>query len=199
MIICCDMENTIDLKMCSKCGISKPLDEFSKRGDSKGGRRSQCRECRNETNKIRRDKDKAAREKAVIARANETLRYAAQSIPSPTRRCPRCKESRPWYDYPEVTVKNQGQGMMCNKCRQKARDARRKVTIRKIKKKRLAVKYRAKMKVDAKLWRAHMKAQGQIWIGSTHEDAKLWREHIKKEGNETKRLQAEIDTWPKPL
>ena len=32
-------------KTCTRCGISKPLDEFHKSKDSKNGRRSDCKEC----------------------------------------------------------------------------------------------------------------------------------------------------------
>lgn len=36
------------MKQCTKCGQTKPLDEFSRRNDSPDGRRSQCIECTRE-------------------------------------------------------------------------------------------------------------------------------------------------------
>ena len=39
-----------DNKPCSKCGENKPIEMFGKRNDTKDGRRSQCRSCRNEIN-----------------------------------------------------------------------------------------------------------------------------------------------------
>ena len=42
------MEST---KTCSKCGISKPLDEFNNQKTSKDGKRSECKECVRDTNK----------------------------------------------------------------------------------------------------------------------------------------------------
>ena len=34
-------------KACTKCGETKPLDQFHRRKDSPGGRRAYCKECRN--------------------------------------------------------------------------------------------------------------------------------------------------------
>lgn len=44
------MEET---KVCSKCGVEKPLVEFGKRKTSKDGRRGECKECNNAYHKYR--------------------------------------------------------------------------------------------------------------------------------------------------
>lgn len=41
------------MKKCSVCGILKPLDEFHKHKTTKDGKRSKCKECRNEDIKDR--------------------------------------------------------------------------------------------------------------------------------------------------
>ena len=38
-------------KVCSKCGVWKPLEEYHKRKTSKDGRRSECKECQKEYRK----------------------------------------------------------------------------------------------------------------------------------------------------
>lgn len=37
-------------KICTTCGIEKLIDQFGKRNDTPGGRRAQCRDCRNPIN-----------------------------------------------------------------------------------------------------------------------------------------------------
>ena len=200
----------MNTKKCSKCGDTKPLSDFSKQPGRADGYNMKCRVCCNKIFQTRRNK----------RIADEALHKAAQDIPRtpgiPTRRCPRCKENKPWYEYPEVTARNEGWDMMCNKCRRKANDARRDKARPKIVKKRLNIKYRAKMKKDAAKWRAYMKASGRIYIGSIQADARQWREHlknwpgiierdiksqgehIKEEKARVNKLQSEMNTWPKP-
>lgn len=38
-------------KICSKCGVDKPLDDFNKQKLGKHGRRASCRECQNAENR----------------------------------------------------------------------------------------------------------------------------------------------------
>lgn len=40
-------------KVCSKCGVWKPLEEYHKNRTKQDGRRSRCKECENKTS-IRR-------------------------------------------------------------------------------------------------------------------------------------------------
>jgi len=42
-----------DSKACSKCLVEKPLDDFHKQSDSKDGYRTSCKDCRQESQKIR--------------------------------------------------------------------------------------------------------------------------------------------------
>ena len=56
------------MKTCSKCGIEKELSDFSKRKNSKDGRRNQCKECRKYINsclpkKIRTKEERTERNK----------------------------------------------------------------------------------------------------------------------------------------
>lgn len=45
-------------KVCSKCGVWKPLEEYNKRKASKDGRRTECRKCQKECKKQYREKNK---------------------------------------------------------------------------------------------------------------------------------------------
>lgn len=48
------MGNTLEHKICKKCGVSKSLDSFSKRKDSKDGYGNSCKECEKERLRNRR-------------------------------------------------------------------------------------------------------------------------------------------------
>jgi len=41
------------MKQCSKCGVIKPYEQFSKYSKSKDGLQAYCRQCQSETHKIR--------------------------------------------------------------------------------------------------------------------------------------------------
>lgn len=44
---------TAETKICKKCGIEKPLSEFTKNKNMKDGRLNTCKECSNEERRIR--------------------------------------------------------------------------------------------------------------------------------------------------
>lgn len=58
------------MKQCLKCGELKDLESFGKRNDTKDGRRSQCRSCRNEVNNKWQQSEKAKESKNSWAREN---------------------------------------------------------------------------------------------------------------------------------
>lgn len=58
------------MKQCLKCGELKDLDSFGKRSDTKDGRRSQCRACRNEVNNKWQRSEKAKESARVWAKEN---------------------------------------------------------------------------------------------------------------------------------
>ncbi len=64
------MSSLPETKVCSKCGEEKPLDAFAKRNDTKDGRRSQCRVCRNEVNNKWQRTDGAKQTSRAWGRAN---------------------------------------------------------------------------------------------------------------------------------
>jgi hypothetical protein len=167
----------METKMCVRCRDPKSLSEFGKRPGNRDGHKGQCYSCCNEVERVRIAKRKA--EKALWHRRAQGIPDHNDSIPR--RRCHRCKENRLWNEYPEVTRKNQGIDFMCNECRGKADESRRRKASARLNKKRLSAKYRAKMKADAQSWRAYLKSTGRIWYGTIREDAKQWREHGKKE------------------
>jgi hypothetical protein len=44
-----------DLKVCNKCGVPKRLEEFGVMKTAKDGRRSDCRDCHNRGQKVKRN------------------------------------------------------------------------------------------------------------------------------------------------
>jgi hypothetical protein len=71
------MTSLPETKVCTKCHEEKPLDDFGKRNDTKDGRRSQCRLCRNEVNNTwqRTDKAKEASRSWRKANRDKTSEY----------------------------------------------------------------------------------------------------------------------------
>ena len=64
---------TKDLKVCSKCKVSKPRSEFSKDSCAKGGLKGRCRLCTSIANKAKRLANPQA------AKERDRLKYAANS------------------------------------------------------------------------------------------------------------------------
>lgn len=61
-------------KTCTRCGIPKPIDRFHAAPNTRDGRHTACRECRNEREKVRsRDYYRAHREE-VRAQKREYMR-----------------------------------------------------------------------------------------------------------------------------
>lgn len=67
----------METKICSKCGIEKPIEEFAFRDKTKGTRRAECKKCISQ-----RQKDKYHKQKAEL---NE---FKKQKV------CEKCGESR---------------------------------------------------------------------------------------------------------
>lgn len=63
------------MKQCLKCGELKDIESFGKRNDTKDGRRSQCRVCRNEVNNRWQRSEKAKETKNAWAKNNREKRY----------------------------------------------------------------------------------------------------------------------------
>ena len=62
-------------KVCTKCGVWKPLEEYYKRKTSKDGRESRCKGCRNEDEKQRWSKKHPKKIKEVREGMKKCAQY----------------------------------------------------------------------------------------------------------------------------
>ena len=100
-------ESVVALKRCSKCGIEKPLTEFSKAKNGKNGLQSSCKECDAKKAKALHEKNKA---REVI------------DIPE-FKTCPGCKTEKPNSFFYKRTSKEDGLDYYCKDCTVKASKA----------------------------------------------------------------------------
>ena len=64
------------LRPCTKCGVSKPLDSFSRRTSSKDGLNQRCRDCAKSEGKAYRESyDKSLSKSGYVALAREKFMY----------------------------------------------------------------------------------------------------------------------------
>lgn len=78
LAISCGVGDT-ETRVCTKCGIEKPLSEFHRDAYKRGGRRSQCKECRRELVRqfYRRNKDHLCEGKRQYNRRLKTAAFEA--------------------------------------------------------------------------------------------------------------------------
>lgn len=84
------------MKTCTKCGETKPLDEFSREARVKDGRRAECAECRRagyaaNPEKERESVRKYRNENPAAGRAKDSKRRAAK-----------LKRTPPWADFESI-------------------------------------------------------------------------------------------------
>ena len=77
-------------KVCSKCGVWKPLEEYHKNKNYKDGRQSKCKECRNKPPKETREGMK---------------------------KCTKCKQWKPLEEYYKHKGGKDGRKSQCKKCK----------------------------------------------------------------------------------
>ena len=126
-------------KTCRSCGVSKPLDAFPPRRDSKDGRRSDCRECKNthhrgwmageKSVKYRRAYKAANRERirdymyvyqrtvVVQRKYGVTAEEIAAQVAEQEGRCPGCDEPLPEKsDVDHDHGSGEVRGILCPRC-----------------------------------------------------------------------------------
>jgi hypothetical protein len=79
------------MKLCRRCGIHKPLDEFGKNKSRQDGRAQYCRECFREINLASYRKRQAAKGRTV---------REERVAPLGMRWCPDCQDFRPEAEFP---------------------------------------------------------------------------------------------------
>lgn len=99
----------ISMKRCSKCGESKPLDEFPSRKGSLDGRRNECRSCTRAFHRSwsdrNRDHVKAKRELLV-----------ANTPPRSQQLCPTCQRTKPASEFRPERLRPGGLQGRCKAC-----------------------------------------------------------------------------------
>lgn len=73
------------MKVCRRCGDTKPVEAFTRRADT-GGRRNECTDCRNR----RLGTTRCANCKVVFLRHNDTRTLCARCRPPVTKPCATC-------------------------------------------------------------------------------------------------------------
>jgi len=95
-------------KVCTGCGLDKPLDEFYKLNSGKYGRAAMCKTCRKEYDK---------NPEKVKARAKQIKEEIKVKTTSKT--CTKCKKDKPLEEYHKDKTKNDGRACRCNSCYKK--------------------------------------------------------------------------------
>lgn len=135
-------------KVCSKCGVWKPIEGFSKRKASKDGRVSQCKECMSEYQKQRysekhpketregmkkctkcgvwKSLDEFHKKKDGKHGRQSQCKECINKPPKETRegmkKCTKCKQWRPIEEYHKKKASKDGRRSECKEC---AREQRR--------------------------------------------------------------------------
>lgn len=50
----------MEMKACSKCAVERPLEDYARRANVPGGRRSECKRCQAQYRRARREADPEA-------------------------------------------------------------------------------------------------------------------------------------------
>jgi len=86
-------------KVCTKCGLGKPLDEFRIKTDSKSGRTTQCKTCLRAKAKVHRDENKElireSRQKFYLANKEHINSKNMVNYYKDSQK--RCAANRQWY------------------------------------------------------------------------------------------------------
>lgn len=126
--------DTPESRACSKCGETRPIDEFALRTDQPGKRRGVCRECRNARQRAlpRTDEVKAkARDRATAYRQTDAYKESRPEIrrrhlekrkaEGPTiaresKLCLRCGETKPAAEFHSNSSAADGLSSYCGPC-----------------------------------------------------------------------------------
>lgn len=65
----------MNTKICTKCGIEKPLDQFPRKSESKDGYASQCKECKHKYYKVYYDTHKDFIKKSKKKKESKLTQY----------------------------------------------------------------------------------------------------------------------------
>lgn len=87
----------METKICTKCEIEKPIDEFNWKSKKDNKRRARCRECTREDDRLKYESDGERREK-LRKTATDRNRWAREFIQRVKKKlkCVKCGENR-WY------------------------------------------------------------------------------------------------------
>lgn len=77
-------KSTIDLQMCTKCLVEKPLDQFHRHRNFVGGHRKMCKACRSQERRGQDAKDRKAVERASLLKFMKHVRRGRE-IPCSAR------------------------------------------------------------------------------------------------------------------
>lgn len=111
-------------KVCGKCGIWKPLEEYHKDETKKDGRGSKCKECKKQYNK-RYYKDNAERRKEQQKQVKE--------VKEGMKKCTKCGERKPLREFNKDKTKKDGRRSQCKECKKAYAKQYRKDNIERIK------------------------------------------------------------------
>ena len=95
-------------KVCGKCGIWKPLEEYHKDETKKDGRSSKCKECKKQYNK-RYYKDNAERRKEQQKQVKE--------VKEGMKKCTKCGERKLLKEFDKDKTKKDGRKSQCKECK----------------------------------------------------------------------------------
>lgn len=93
-------------QVCKKCGISKPLEDFSPKKTGRNGRRTECKECRRVPHL--REKREAQRKCIERYELGEEVKF-----------CPRCETCKPMTAFSNSSSHSDGKRSECKDCRSK--------------------------------------------------------------------------------
>lgn len=93
-------------KTCSRCGVSQPLENFSKHAAAPDGHTPSCRPCTSEAKKRSRA--------ALRSRSDEEIEAAAAL--RPPRACRICKEVKTFDEFTRDRGRREGRGTVCLVC-----------------------------------------------------------------------------------
>lgn len=94
-------------RVCTKCGLDKPLSQFFVRPNRKAGYHSSCKECFNEVRRVSKAKKKPPR---------VTIKHATLVTETSIRKCFRCKVEQPIQNFHKLQSGPGGWGTRCKSC-----------------------------------------------------------------------------------
>ncbi len=102
-----------EMKICSKCGETKPLDDFSPRKNSVRGRRAQCRACMNSSRKPQYKR----KHHHHLSNATSSAKFMNEvDYDGSAKRCKGCGEKKPLAEFHRQKNGIAGRSSWCKQC-----------------------------------------------------------------------------------